>query len=184
MIEAFAKVAPRFPDARVLVVGHPATTGGTPRAVLEQQARATGFGERIRFEGYRKDFGRILSSLDIFIHPAIGDTISLAPLEASAAGLPVVAYAEGGALEGVIHGRTGLLAPPRDVDTLAECLATLLADPDAARRMGAAGRDFVRSTFRPEAWGRAFADVLHHTHNRPISFAMPPKWHENFSLSW
>jgi glycosyltransferase involved in cell wall biosynthesis len=159
VIAAFGKIAARHPDARLLIVGTP-IEGGTPMSVLHQLAADTGFRDRIIFEGYRPDFARILAAMDIFIHPSIGDTISLAPMEASAAGLPVVAYAESGALETVVHERTGLLAPPCDVDSLADCLDRLLADPETAKRMGNHGREYVRDAFSPERWGRVFADAI------------------------
>lgn len=160
VIAAFARIAARFPEAHLLIVGEPASSGGTPRAVLEGLAARTGVTSRIVFEGYRGDLVRVLAALDIFIHPSLDDTISLAPLEASAAGLPIVAYAESGALEAVLHGQTGLLASPGDVDALADCLARLLASPDDARRMGLAGREFVRASFEPRRWAEMFAHAL------------------------
>ncbi|MFN0074170.1 MAG: glycosyltransferase family 4 protein [Chloroflexota bacterium] len=163
-IAAFAQVAARFPRAHLLLVGD-STTGETPRAVLERQAAQTGFGDRIIFEGWRTDLPRILAALDIFMHPARADTISLAPLEASASGLPVIAYAESGALEAVQDGTTGLLAPSGSIDGLAESLAQLLARPLDAQRMGDAGRTFVGDAFGRQRWGLAFADVLRNTAN-------------------
>jgi glycosyltransferase involved in cell wall biosynthesis len=168
VIAAFGKIGARHPDARLLIVG-------TPISVLHQLAADTGFRDRIIFEGYRPDFARVLAALDIFIHPSIGDTISLAPMEASAAGLPVVAYAESGALETVLHEKTGLLAPPRDVDALADCLDHLLADPEAAKRMGNHGRDYVRDAFSPERWGRVFADAIRQTADSKVVPYVPKR---------
>ena len=110
--------------------------GGTPREVLERQAAETGFGERIVFEGYRPNLQRVLSALDVFLNPALDDTISLAPLQVTATGFPVVAYADSGALDMVVHDRTGLLVPPCDRAALVACLDRLLGDLGAARRIG------------------------------------------------
>ena len=57
-----------------------------------------------------------------------------------AAGAPVVASATGGLVDQVADGVTGRLVPPGDVAALRAAIADLLADPDARRRMGAAGR--------------------------------------------
>lgn len=65
-------------------------------------------------------------------------------LEAMAAGRPVVAAASGGIVDLVVDGRTGHLVPPGDPGALAAALDSLLADPEQARAVGAAGRDRVR----------------------------------------
>jgi len=65
-------------------------------------------------------------------------------LEAAAAGLPVVAGRSGGAPETVREGRTGHVVDGRDVASVASSVAGLLADPDRARAMGAAGRAWMR----------------------------------------
>ena len=64
-------------------------------------------------------------------------------LEASASGLPVVAGDSGGAPETVREGVTGHVVGGRDTAALADALGGLLADPERARRMGAAGREWM-----------------------------------------
>jgi phosphatidylinositol alpha-1,6-mannosyltransferase len=77
-------------------------------------------------------------------------------IEAAACGRPVVVGDSGGARETVVHGETGLLVEGRDVEGVADALASLLEDPPYARRMGKAGRARVE---REHAWPRA-ADRL------------------------
>ena len=69
-------------------------------------------------------------------------------LEASATGLPVVAGDSGGAPDAVREGETGYVVDGRDVAAIADRVATLLADPELARRMGAAGRAWVERDWR------------------------------------
>ncbi len=64
-------------------------------------------------------------------------------VEAAACGRPVVVGDSGGARESLVDGETGLLVDGADVGAVAGAVAGLLADPDRARRMGAAGRDLV-----------------------------------------
>ena len=64
-------------------------------------------------------------------------------LEASATGVPVVAGASGGAPETVRDGETGRVVDGRDVGAIAAAVGDLLADPDRAAAMGAAGRRWV-----------------------------------------
>jgi phosphatidylinositol alpha-1,6-mannosyltransferase len=64
-------------------------------------------------------------------------------LEAAATGVPVVAGDSGGAPETVQEGRTGHVVDGQDVAAVADALTRLLADPDRARAMGAAGREWM-----------------------------------------
>ncbi|MFZ9630258.1 MAG: glycosyltransferase family 4 protein [Ilumatobacteraceae bacterium] len=70
-------------------------------------------------------------------------------LEAAACGVPSVAGDSGGAAEAVDDGRTGIVVRnPDDVAEVAAAIERLLADPAAARRMGAAGRERAVSEYR------------------------------------
>ena len=64
-------------------------------------------------------------------------------LEASATGLPVVAGNSGGAPDAVLPGETGDVVNGRDVGAVAVAVAGLLADPEKAKEIGAAGRAWV-----------------------------------------
>jgi glycosyltransferase involved in cell wall biosynthesis len=71
-------------------------------------------------------------------------------LEAFACGVPVVASSLGGLPELVQSEADGLVMPPNDVDALADALTAMLADPDAALRMGASGRRKIEQAFTPD----------------------------------
>ena len=64
-----------------------------------------------------------------------------------AAGKPVVATAAGGVLDIVDEGETGLLVPCKESEPMGEAILSLLLDPEAASRMGEAGRQRVRERF-------------------------------------
>ena len=65
---------------------------------------------------------------------------------------PLIAPREGGPLEVVVDGETGLLVPPRDPDAMGEALVTLLQDRTRLAAMGAAARARVDAVF----------DIRHH----------------------
>jgi glycosyltransferase involved in cell wall biosynthesis len=85
---------------------------------------------------------------DVVVYPTVAEEpYGLVPLEAMAAGRPVVATRSGGIPETVVDGVTGWLVEPGDPSELADRLAHVLANPDEAVRMGAAGRDRVVQHF-------------------------------------
>ena len=68
-------------------------------------------------------------------------------MEAMALGKPVIASRIGGLPEIVADGETGIIVTPEDSEELRAAIATLVADPALAARMGAAGQDRVTSFY-------------------------------------
>src|SRR5947209_12948751 len=95
----------------------------------------------------------LVTGATVFVVPSVYEPLGIVNLEAAACGTAVVASAVGGIPEVVDDGRTGLLVPydPADVAAfesgLAARIAELLADPQRAAQMGAAGRERVLSEF-------------------------------------
>ncbi|NMM45168.1 glycosyltransferase family 4 protein [Rhodospirillaceae bacterium KN72] len=110
----------------------------------EVEAAFSGDG-RVRFLGAvdRATVGRVNRAADLFVWPAIQEAFGMAPLEAQAAGLPVVAGDRPG-LRGIVDaGVTGLLVPEGDVDAFADAMRHLLTDDAGRARMAAAARAHV-----------------------------------------
>jgi phosphatidylinositol alpha-1,6-mannosyltransferase len=81
-------------------------------------------------------------------------------LEASATGVPVVAGRSGGAPETVQDGVTGLVANGWDVDEIATAVGEILADPERAARMGAAGRSWAVDNWQWRSQAARLAGLL------------------------
>lgn len=104
----------------------------------------------LQFAGFRDDLDGMLGAFDILVHPARKEGLGVAMLKAAAAGVPVVAFDVAGAREAVVHCRTGLLVPPRDLRMLQKALAVLIDEPDTRQAMGRAGRERMRMEFTVE----------------------------------
>ena len=87
------------------------------------------------------------------------EALPLAPLEAAACGRPVVACNVGGMGEAVLHGRTGLLAPPDAPEQLVAHIGHLFSRPDEGIRMGNNGRRHVLEHFTAECCLERFEQV-------------------------
>jgi glycosyltransferase involved in cell wall biosynthesis len=121
------------------------------------------FAERVRWHGpiAPEALMALLGTCDLFVWPAVEEAYGMAILEAMAAGLPVVAGDEGGVSALVADGATGRLAPARDPAAFAACVAALLDDPAALRRMGAAGRAKAEAAHSLQAASRRLDAILH-----------------------
>lgn len=91
----------------------------------------------------------VLNQASVMIYAPRLEPFGYAPLEAGACGLPVVAKAEGGVRETVVHGETGLLVA--DDEELAPALSRLLAEQSLMRRMGAKARHNVETRWSLDA---------------------------------
>lgn len=141
-LQAFARVAPRYPDAHLIIAGD-----GTLRAALEAEARALGCTDRIHFLGWRADVTPVLAALDILLMPSLWEGFGLVMLEAMAQRVPIIGSDVSAIPEVVARGETGLLVPPRDVDALEGALDTLLGDEALRRHMGLLGEDRLETLF-------------------------------------
>lgn len=142
LLQAMARLAPRYPQLKLLLFG---------RGPLEQdllaQTEKHGLGERVRFAGFREDLDEYLGCADLLVHPALEEGLGVVVLKAAAAGVPVVGFSAGGLPEAVDDGVTGLLVETGDVHALTEAIAALLDDDARRRQFAAAARRRVQEEF-------------------------------------
>ncbi len=96
---------------------------------------------------------------DVYVHTGKEESFGLSVIEALHAGLPVVSVNEGGPCDTVQHGISGYLVPPTP-DALGIAMATLLTDPERAKRMGQAGARFVNEHFSWEKGADTLVSVM------------------------
>jgi glycosyltransferase involved in cell wall biosynthesis len=141
VLEVASRLRDLLPALRWLLVG-----GGGAESALRAEAERRGLGDRVVFTGFRTDSADVLRAADLSVLVSTKEGLSNTLLESLVAGLPVIASRVGGNAEVIIPG-TGLLVPPRDASALAAAVELLAADPAAAARMGARGREHVSREF-------------------------------------
>jgi len=159
LLNAFARVLSRIPDAELWLVGDGPLQGRVERAaariadVEEDAGAGSGAGSgaghgadagadpgRVKFYPSRPDLRPFYRQASVLALSSLREGMPNVVLEGMASGLPVAATAVGGIPEVVEHGRTGLLSPARDAATLAENLIRLLSDETARQAMAAEAR--------------------------------------------
>ena len=142
LLRAFGKVRQRFGNAHLVLVGD-----GPSRDDLRNLAASLGLSDRVHFTGYQPHSAPYLKAMDVFALTSRSEGMPQAALEASVMGLPVVASRVGGLPELIEHGVSGILFDPGNDASLADTFCDLIASPEKRRRMGAAARARVESSF-------------------------------------
>ncbi|GGN19018.1 GDP-mannose-dependent alpha-(1-6)-phosphatidylinositol monomannoside mannosyltransferase [Lentzea pudingi] len=149
LIRALPLIQRSVQDAALLIVG-----GGPYRKTLEKMAAGS---RDIVLTGSVpwEELPAHYNAGDVFAMPCRTrgrgldvEGLGIVYLEASATGLPVVAGRSGGAPETVRDGITGNVVDGLDVENVASRIASLLADPETAAKMGRAGREWVSDHWR------------------------------------
>lgn len=171
----FAERAPRTGPAQLLYLGrleyekgihdaiaalprirrtHPGTTltvagEGTQVGWLVEQSRKHKVRRAVSFVGHldHEALVRILHAADVAVLPSHYEPFGIVALEAAATGVPLVVSDVGGLGEAVIHGKTGISYPPRDVAALAAAVRTVLDDAHTAQLRAVAARRRLTSEF-------------------------------------
>jgi glycosyltransferase involved in cell wall biosynthesis len=166
LVEAAATVCRDNPAAGVVLFGE-----GALRPELERRVAELGLAGRFVMPGFRTDLDALIGAADVVVLPSFTEGLPNVALEASAAGVPVVATAVGGTPEAVADGETGCLVPPGRPERIAAKVIELLHDSALRARMGAAGRARMRSLFTFDAQAAAYVKLLHTLCSTPVETA-------------
>jgi phosphatidylinositol alpha-1,6-mannosyltransferase len=140
-------------EVRLVIAGD-----GPEMGTLKDQSTALGIADQVEFTGWMNsdELHQLYQAADLFIAaPTRGaggevEAFGLVFVEASLAGLPIVATRSGGIVDIVLEGETGLLVDEDEPEQLAAAIQSLLADPGRARQLGAAGRMRAEELFTRE----------------------------------
>ncbi len=155
LIAAWSALAPDRPRARLWIVGD-----GPERKGLAGQIESLGLSGSVAMPGVFDDVEDILRAADVFVYPTLEAGTAMAPLEAMAAGLPVVASDIPDNRQMLAHGAAGLLVPPEEPTALASAIAQVLDSPALAGDLGQVARERAAESFSLDTMLRWHAELF------------------------
>ena len=142
LLDAMPAVLLKYPRTVLLVVGR-----GDLEVSLKEQAKRLGIEKQVRFLGMRHDVTRLLALIDLFVLPSLSEGLSIALLEAMAAGRAVVASRVGGNTELIVEGETGMLVPSKNSEALAAAICKVLGKRAMREEFGRNAANRVQKRF-------------------------------------
>lgn len=167
LIDAAATFINHYPQTGLLIYGD-----GPERELLQRRIQELNLQSRVLLPGFCHHLDRVLPAADLLVLPSFTEGLPNVVLEASAAGIPVVATAVGGTPEAVRDGETGYLVPAGHVAQLAQRIQDLLADSTLRQRIGQAGREFVLQEFSFQSQAAGYLELLENMLPRPVFHAV------------
>lgn len=157
LLQAFTRLARAHPDVDLCLVGD-----GPERQPLQAQAAAAGLAERVRFalNVPLAEVARFYAQASAFVLPSLSESFGLVLLEAGAFGLPVVASDLPSTREILTPGVNARLFGSGDAEDLAQQLAAVLEQPQAAAAMGEALQRHVTGHFRWSTTLQRYRELL------------------------
>ncbi|HZQ22921.1 MAG TPA: glycosyltransferase [Terriglobales bacterium] len=161
----------RLPEINLLVVGD-----GPQRTELQTTAASLSL-RNVQFAGHLEGaelYERIGASCFTLMPSHAYETFGKTILESYAHGRAVIASDLGPRRELIVHGRTGLLFEAGKVEQLAAAISLLHSNPEAATKMGSAGRELVRLRHTPEHHYNTLVQLYEElSHKNQPQFAVP-----------
>lgn len=160
-LQAAEKLLNSFPNTYFVIVGKATNNNEiTYEDEIKKLVEKLRIGKNVLFLGFREDVPAICREIDCLVLPSTAEGLPRVVLEAMAAGKPVIASNVGGCAEAVIHGETGILVTPGDVDSLYKAMRFVRTSPTMAKIMGDKGRERVLKYFTIERCVSTFEDLL------------------------
>ena len=142
LIAAMPAILAAVPTARLVVAGD-----GPERREAEEARDRLGLAGRVLLAGQVAAPAGVLAAADVFVNPALAESFPYGILEAMSLGRPCVVTDAGGSAEAIVDGESGRVVAVADPEALASAVIELLADREAAAKLGAAAAVRVHTRF-------------------------------------
>jgi glycosyltransferase involved in cell wall biosynthesis len=142
LIEAAAILQNTERRFQVIIAGD-----GPVRGLLESRARNLGISNRVTFLGFREDVDDLLAACDLVVLPSLREGLSIALLEAMAAGKPIIATSIGSHMELASEANIARLVPPANAQSICAAILRFARDPALMAQLGTSARALFESYY-------------------------------------
>ncbi|WP_265518350.1 glycosyltransferase family 4 protein [Nitratireductor luteus] len=157
-VEAARRLRARHPNARFQILGR---FDPGPLAITRQEIDRWAAEGMIDYLGETDDVRPFLANCTVFVLPSYyREGIPRSILEAMATGRAIITADTPGCRDTVVHGRNGLIVPPRDPAELAAAMERFIDDPLTARQMGRRSFEMARERFDVDAVNRLLLERM------------------------
>jgi len=154
MIDAFARVVTKIPEARLFLVGD-----GPMRKKLNERIGKHRLEKEIFITGARGDIPEMLNLFDLYVLTSVSEGTSLSLLEAMASGLPSVVTNVGGNPSIIGNESEGLLVEPKDIGGIADAMIRVLTNSSLSQELSKKALSRVRSEYSIKSMAKSYQNV-------------------------
>jgi len=158
LIEAVSQIQE---NVKLVIIGDGPQWDNLQKLIKEKHLQ-----EKVIMTGRRNDVAEILPDLDLFVLPSKEEALGTSILEASSAGVPVVASNIGGIAECVREDKNGLLFEAMNVNDLKEKLLTMIKDKEKYNYFKQNARNFIKENFSVEQMVKQTEELYTHIGNK------------------
>lgn len=164
-LKAARRILEYEPQTKFIIVGY-----GNQAPAVRQLADDLGLSEAIEFVGLQRDVRPFLAAMDVFLMSSEWEGFGLAPVEAMAMKIPVVATDVQGIRNVITHGETGLLATfdANVADNLAALVVRILRNADDREMFCRRGREAAVMRYSLQRMQRELESIYERTIHGPI----------------
>lgn len=155
LIKSFEAVSKIYPDAILKIAGE-----GTERSKLEQLVTECGLSSKVIFEGMlsKSDLSVWMNNLTIYVHATLGETSSIAIMEALAKGLSIIASDVTG-VNDFLNDDVAILVPPKNVEALSKAILDLIGNEKERTRLSENAFTFAKANCSLPVMAVAYKDL-------------------------
>ncbi|HOF03178.1 MAG TPA: glycosyltransferase family 4 protein, partial [Atribacterota bacterium] len=147
LLDAFQMVKEIKKESNIVLV---IVGEGKEKKHLQEYAKKLGLENCVIFTGYRKDIEKIMSIMDIFALSSLREGLPRVLVQASAAGIPSIAFNVDGVSEIINDNYNGFLIEPKDVNGLAEKIIKYIDNKELMKLHSENGKKFTKGKWTIE----------------------------------
>lgn len=182
LIQATARLRSGTRKFRIVIAGD-----GPAHQTLEDMTRDLNVADMVSFLGFRQDTSELLCACDLVVFPSLREGLSIALLEAMAAGKPIIATSIGSVRDLASEGNAFWLVSPADSEELAEAIRIVGSDRGLMRCLGSGAGRLFRSRYTEDRmlseYRRLYLDLVQRKMPSARDLPTAASSHERFDSS-